>query len=89
MIADGPWTFYPYDSAHSAVIVKGASSQSANLQEWQDSSGNVKFAIEPDGDIRTAQTAAATSLGSVAAKLPIYNAAGTLVGYVPLYDAIT
>jgi hypothetical protein len=42
-----------------------------------------------DGPIRSSQTAAATTLGSVAAKLPVYNAAGALVGYVPLYDSIS
>lgn len=47
------------------------------------------FAIEADGDIRTGQTAAGTTLGAVARKWPIYNIAGTLLGYIPLYDNIT
>jgi len=71
------------------IVVKGVASQSANLQEWQDSSENILFAIEADGDIRTSKSSAGTSLGSVTNKLPIYNAAGTLIGYIPIYDAIT
>lgn len=47
------------------------------------------FGVEPDGDIRTSRTAAATTLGSVTAKLPVYDAAGVLVGYAPLYDSIS
>lgn len=35
------------------LIVKGAASQSANLQEWQDSGGGVDLAITSDGDIKT------------------------------------
>ena len=33
--------------------------------------------------------AAATTLGSVTKKLPIYDLDGTVLGYIPLYDAIT
>lgn len=36
-----------------------------------------------------AGSAAATVLGSVVKKLPIYDMAGTLLGYLPIYDAIT
>jgi len=41
------------------------------------------------GKLQLGNTAAATTLGSVAAKFPIYDAAGALVGWVPLYTAIT
>lgn len=36
-----------------AIIVKGASSQSGNIQEWQDSTGAVKTAISSSGFINT------------------------------------
>lgn len=41
-----------------------------------------------NGQLETDQTAAATTPGAVVAKMPIYDASGTLVGYVPLYDSI-
>lgn len=71
------------------MIAKGASGQTANLIEAQDSSGGVKFAIEPDGDIRTVSTSSASMLGSVVGRMPVYNISGTLIGYIPLYDDIT
>lgn len=33
------------------VVVRGAASQTANLQEWQSSAGTVLAAINPDGDL--------------------------------------
>ncbi|HWF42616.1 MAG TPA: hypothetical protein VN683_11090, partial [Acidothermaceae bacterium] len=45
--------------------------------------------LHVDGKLQLGNTAAATTLGSVAAKFPIYDASGTLVGWVPLYTAIT
>jgi len=48
-----------------------------------------QFGIQNDGKIMTNQTAAATTLGSVTDKIPIYDGTGTLVGYIPIYDAIT
>lgn len=57
---------------------------------FQNSSNVSQFLILTDGKIRTNQTAAATvAVGTLAGKMPIYNIAGTLIGYVPLYDAIT
>jgi len=34
-------------------------------------------------------SAAATSLGSVAKKMEVFDAAGASLGFVPIYDAIT
>jgi hypothetical protein len=36
-------------AAESGLLVRGAASQSANLQEWQNSAGTVLAAIEPSG----------------------------------------
>ncbi len=41
----------PTTSTVIPLTAKGAASQSANLQEWQDSSGNVLASIEADGDL--------------------------------------
>jgi len=51
--------------------------------------GTTQFGIQNDGKIMTNQTAAATTLGNVTDKMPIYDGTGTLVGYIPIYDAIT
>jgi len=64
-------------------------SQTANLYEATDEAEAILFAIEADGDLRTSRATAATTPGSVTNKLAIYNAAGTLIGYIPIYDAIT
>jgi hypothetical protein len=71
------------------LTVKGAASQTANLQEWQDINAVIQFGLGPTGQIKTNQSAAATTLGSVTNKLPIYDAAGTLIGYIPVYNSIT
>jgi hypothetical protein len=39
----------PTDPATTGLVVQGAVSQSANLQEWRDSSGNVVAYIDPTG----------------------------------------
>lgn len=41
------------NSSHKGIVVKGASGQTANLQEWQNSSGSALARVEPDGDIFT------------------------------------
>lgn len=43
--------FANIDSATVGVRVRGAVSQSANLQEWQDSAGTTKSSINPDGEV--------------------------------------
>lgn len=42
------------------------------------------------GKIGTNQSASAsTAVGTLAAKAPVYNESGTLLGYIPIYDSIT
>ena len=67
---------------------QGASGQTAPHYRAIDSVGATLFEIGPDGNIRTSCTAAATTPGSVVRRLPIYDAAGTLLGYIPIYDSI-
>jgi hypothetical protein len=73
---------------HSLSVVAHAS-QSVRVFTVKTNGLATLFGVNTDGGIQTSTTASATTLGTVAAKMPIYNAAGTLVGYVPLYDAIT
>ena len=40
------------DAGNVVLIAKGSASQTANLQEWQNSSANVSLAITPDGSIK-------------------------------------
>jgi len=45
---------FEIDGSGAAVIkqiIKGAASQSANLQEWQDSNAAVMLSVQPDGDL--------------------------------------
>jgi hypothetical protein len=39
------------DPAHKALVVRGAASQTANLQQWQDSAGNVLTRIQNNGSL--------------------------------------
>lgn len=50
-----------------------------------DSSGNVNFLQ----NIGTSKALAATSLGSVTRRLPIYDSSGALLGQIPIYNTIT
>ena len=45
--------------------------------------------IRVAGRILTTDTAAATTLGSVVRRLPIYDGTNTLLGYIPIYGTIT
>ena len=47
-----PVTALPTSASVVPFAVKGAASQTANLQEWQNSSANVSLAITPDGSIK-------------------------------------
>jgi len=44
-------------AATKGLVVRGASAQSANLQEWQNSAGSVLSAIKSDGSIQPASLA--------------------------------
>lgn len=79
----------PNSASLVSILSKGAAAQTANLFECRNSSDALLFGIEADGDIRTSRSAAATTLGSVTDRLPIYDAAGSLIGYIPIYDSIT
>lgn len=62
---------------------------STNGLQLLDASLATVFKLGMDGQVWTNQTAAAGTLGTVVAKMPLYDAAGSLVGYLPVYDDIT
>ena len=76
-------------AAQVACIIKLAASQTANALEVQNSAGTVQLACGPTGQVKTNQTAVNTNTpsGATARQWPIYDVAGTLLGYVPLYAA--
>jgi hypothetical protein len=70
-----------------AITAYGASSQTAAILNVLDSGAAELFAIGATGQIRTNQTTVNTAApsGVTARQLPIYNASGTLLGYIPIY----
>lgn len=71
-------------SAAKGIVIRGAASQSANLEEWQDSTGSVLSAIRSNGAIQPAtlaDSAAANNsiyYSSTAGKLVYKDSAGTV-----------
>ena len=41
------------DAANKGLVIQGAASQTANLQEWQDSSGTVLAKVDANGTIQS------------------------------------
>lgn len=54
-------TFTPFSTATVPLTVRGASGQSANLQEWQNSGGTVIAAVSSTGVIRSGVFASTTA----------------------------
>jgi hypothetical protein len=76
-------------ATQTPVKAKGAASQSANLFEGQNSDAAVQWGIGPTGQQKTNQIAAATGpVGNIVGKEPVYDTAGTLLGYRAIYDTI-
>jgi hypothetical protein len=71
------------------ILIQGATGQFANLLELTtDVYGNV-FAVGATGNLQTNQAQLATGpVGNLVARLPVYDANGTIVGWVPIYDLI-
>lgn len=74
-------------ASHKGIVIKGVASQTGNLLEGLSSSSVVQFAIGAAGKICTNQTTANTNTpsGPTVRQWPVYNEAGTLLGYAPLY----
>ncbi len=54
----------PYSASVKGLVLRGKASQTANLQEWQNSSSTILTYIEPDGEIVIAQDSKALKLGT-------------------------
>ena len=71
------------DAAVQPLIVKGAASQTANLQEWQNSAGTVLAKVTPTGDI-TAPSATLNGSTSGTTQILSGAVAGTSVLTLPV-----
>ena len=73
----------------SAVEAVGAAGQSENIIVVKANGGAVLWGLGPAGQIKTNQDAVNTNTpsGATAHQLPIYNEAGTLLGYIPVYGS--
>jgi hypothetical protein len=60
--SNGTATFTTSDSGKVVVAVQGASSQSANLQEWKDSSGTAKSWVDSSGRFFSVNTGSAATV---------------------------
>lgn len=84
VIASTTLAVQPAVSGNKGIVVKGASAQTANLTEWQNSAGSVLSAVKSDGSIQPASLAdsAATNnsiyYSTTASKLVYKDAAGTV-----------
>jgi len=77
-----------FPAATKAGLIVNNHTVAADIAKFQDNGTDVLRVLD-GGAIGTNQTSAATTPGSVVAKMPIYDAAGALVGYIPVYDTIT
>jgi len=58
-------TAYASAATSNGIIVRGAASQTANLQEWQDSAGTVLANITPAGAIKATDVTSSNTTGSL------------------------
>lgn len=66
-----------------------ASDSTADAIQSKNSAGTVQFAVGALGRIKTNQAATNTHVpsGATAKQLPVYDTAGTLLGYIPIYGS--
>lgn len=71
------------------LVAQEAASQTADAVQTKNSSNTVQFAIGAGGKMKTNQATANTHTpsGATAKQLPIYDTAGTLLGYIPIYGS--
>ena len=70
-------------AATQGLIIKGATSQTGNLQEWQDSTGTVVASVTPTGNISTNRYI--SNQASNAPYIDIYGSALTVISRVASY----
>lgn len=75
--------------------VRGASVQSSNIFQVQSNAAATLFSVSPSGNIRAAGSLGVggttantnTPSGATARQMPIYDTAGVLLGYIPIYGS--
>lgn len=82
--------------ASAANVVFGLSGSIASMGDLDGNNTGVAVRaddnlgqVQLEGQVGTNQSASASAVGTVVAKMPIYNLAGTLLGYIPIYGSIT
>jgi hypothetical protein len=73
--------FQPYAATHVPVLVRGTASQSANLQEWQDSAGTILAGISAGGMLFSQSTSYLSSggWGAAISATPYHNSAPGII----------
>jgi len=72
----------PYNAARIGFVVKGLASQTADLQQWQNSAGTALAFIDKDGNIFTPTAAAGTNTTQVATTAFVQTAAAGAGSFV-------
>jgi hypothetical protein len=78
----GRWSVGAGVASTIPLVVRGAASQTADLQQWQNSGGTTLASINNGGGIRTTASIKTTALESVTATLAIQPSATTTIGAV-------
>lgn len=83
------WIQNPTSVGNHVLRLRGKNGQTGHLVLMEDSALSLQFAIAGNGRIYTNQAVANTNTpsGATVQAMPFYNAAGTLLGYAPLYAA--
>ena len=77
------------DANLNVLTLKSAAAQvSAPLKILDSADANV-FRVTPGGGLGVGNSEAGSTLGTVVKKVQIFNASGSSLGYLPVYDAIT
>jgi len=75
--------------------VKAPTGATADILQVQNGASANQFSVRSDGKaiahvgLGVGNSAAAATLGSVTGKVEIFDASGTSLGFVPVYDSIT
>jgi hypothetical protein len=84
---NGDAVFLPATYDRRGLVVRGLSSQTGDLQQWQNNSTTPLFAIRADGQLATANSESSAPPSTTPHRLKIYDTGGTLIGYIPIYPS--
>lgn len=80
--------YWSTDGIGATYAVRPTAAQTTPTFAVQSSAGTFLAGYHTDGNWLTELSTAASTLGSVVRRLPIYDAAKSLLGYIPIYDSI-